>query len=151
MDYCNALYYGISTSLMIKLQRVQCCAARLVSKTKITARNMDKALMDLHWLKVKFRSIYKICLITHNCLNQKAPKPIISMLNYGDSKRTLKLQETKYENRYGCRAFCHVAPKLWNLLPKNIREVKDTDRFKTLLKSFLMTRGEEYYTWIGRC
>ena len=69
---------------------------------------------------------------------------------YGDSARTMKLQETKYENRYGCRAFSHVAPKLWNLLPKSIREEKDTDSFKTKLKSFLLTRGDEYFTWINR-
>ena len=150
MDYCNALYYGISANLMMKLQRVQDCAARLVCKSKITARNMDKVLLDLHWLKVKFRSVYKICLITHNCLNQQAPKQIISMLNYGDSARTMKLQETKYENRYGCRAFSHVAPKLWNLLPKRIREEKDTNTFKTMLKSFLMIRGDEYFTWVNR-
>ena len=150
IDYCNALYYGISTNLVNKLQRVQDFAARLVSKTKITARNMDKVLLDLHWLKVKFRSVYKICLITHNCLNRNAPKQIMSMLNYGDSSRTMKLQETKYENRYGCRAFSHVAPKLWNLLPKSIREEKDTGKFKTKLKSFLMTRGDEYFTWVNR-
>ena len=35
IDYCNALYYGINANLIMKLQRVQNCAARLVSKFKI--------------------------------------------------------------------------------------------------------------------
>ena len=49
MDYCNALYYGINASLMSKLQRVQNCAARLVSKTKISSGEMDEVLLKLHW------------------------------------------------------------------------------------------------------
>ena len=28
IDYCNALYYGINANLIMKLQRVQNCAAR---------------------------------------------------------------------------------------------------------------------------
>ena len=73
------------------------------------------------------------------------------MLQYGDSERTMKLQETNYSNRYGSRAFFHVAPKLWNLLPKNIRDEKVTNKFKKMLKSFLMIRGEEYITWVNIC
>ena len=116
----------------------------------IPSAKMDKVLLDLHWLKVKFRSVYKILLIVHNCLHHTAPKEILSMLHFGESARTLKLQETRYENKYGVRAFSHVAPKLWNLLPKNIRDVSDTDRFKTLLKSFLLIRGDDYMTWVNR-
>ena len=150
IDYCNALYYGINANLIMKLQRVQNCAARLVSKSKIPSGMMDKVLLEMHWLKVKFRCVYKILVITHNCLNHNAPKEISSMLHYGESTRTLKLQETRYENKYGRRAFSHVAPKLWNLLPKSIRVVTDTDRFKPALKSFLMIRGEEYFQWVNR-
>ena len=82
--------------------------------------------------------------------DDKVAKEISEMLQYGDSTRTLKLQETRYDNKYGRRAFSHVAPKLWNLLPKGIRDVSETDSFKTALKSFLMIRGEEYFQWINR-
>ena len=149
VDYCNALYYRLKNETIDKLQRVQNCAARLVRKSKIPSGTMDKVLLEMHWLKVKFRSVYKILLLTHNCLNQNAPKEIINMLSYGDSTRTMKLQETRFKNKYGCRAFSHVAPKLWNHLPKEIREVKDTNKFKPQLKSFLMTRGDEYFTWVN--
>ena len=150
IDYCNALYYGINANLIVKLQRVQNCAARLVSKFKIPSGKMDEVLLDLHWLKVRFRCVYKILLIVHNCLHHTAPKEILSLLQYGESSRTLKLLETRYENKYGSRAFSHVAPKLWNLLPKNIRDVNDTDNFKTSLKSFLLIRGDEYLEWVNR-
>ena len=150
LDYCNSLFYGINSDLISKLQRVQNCAARLISKERIKSGNMDNVFMNLHWLKVKYRCIYKILLITHNCLHQKAPNELISMLDYSDSERTMHLRESEYSNKYGARAFSHVAPKLWNLLPKNIRNEHETDAFKKALKSFLMVRGEEFCEWIKR-
>ena len=150
LDYCNSLYYGINSKLISKLQRVQNCAARLASKQRVTSSNIDSVFLDFHWLKVKFRCIYKILLIVHNCLHQKAPNEVISMLQYSDSERTMNLRESEYSNKYGVRAFSHVAPKLWNLLPRNIRDVHETDDFKKALKSFLMIRGEEFCSWIKR-
>ena len=129
------------------MQHVQNCAARLVSKKKIASGGLDKVMNDFHWLKVKYRPIYKVLLIVHNCLLGKAPEEIQQMIHYGDSSRTMNLQETKFHNKYGCRAFSHVGPKLWNLLPRDIRDVVDTTKFKKSLKSFLMLRGEEFGTW----
>ena len=150
LDYCNSLFYGISSALVKKMQHVQNCAARLVSKTKIPSGSMDRFLMDHHWLKVKYRPLYKILLIVHNCLQENAPEEIIQLIKPGDSQRTLHLRETNFNNKYGCRAFSHSGPKLWNLLPKTIRCEVDTEQFKKSLKSFLMVRGEEYLTWIDR-
>ena len=150
LDYCNSLYYGINSHLITKLQRVQNCAARLVTKTKIANSSMDKILMNLHWLKVKFRHIYKILLIVHNCLHDNAPNEIIAMLQYGESIRTMILREFKCTNKYGDRSFSHVGPKLWNLLPMDIREEHDMVVFKKSLKSFLMVHGEDFLEWIKR-
>ena len=70
------------------------------------------------------------------------------MIGYGDSSRTKKLQENNYHNKYGCRAFSHVVPKLWNF--RDIRDIAETTKFKKDLKSFLMLRGEEFCTWANR-
>ena len=150
LDYCNSLYYGMNSHLINKLQRIQNCAARLIFKDRISTAKLDEKLLELHWLKVKQRIIYKQMLIVHNCLHLNAPEEIMSLLEYAESIRTMNLQEKKYVNKYGERAFSHSGPKLWNLLPKNIREEHDTDQFKTSLKSFLITKGEEYCRWIKR-
>ena len=150
LDYCNSLYYGVNSTLMQKLQHVQNCAARLVMKRRIPVGGMDEVLMDLHWLKVKFRCIYKILLIVHNCLHGNAPNEIMSLLQYADSSRTMNLRETKTTNKYGDKSFSHVGGKLWNLLPRKIREVHNTLDFKKAVKTFLMSKGEEYCAWISR-
>ena len=150
MDYCNALYYGINSSLIQKLQHVQNCAARLVSKARIPRGCMDKVMSDFHWLKAKYRPIYKLMLIVHNCIMLNAPEEIQEMIQYGDSSRTMNLQEPRFSNKYGSRAFSRVDPKLWNLLPYEIRGEADTEKFKKALKTFLMLRGEEFVTWVSR-
>ena len=89
-------------------------------------------------------------IIVHYCIKMEAPEEIQEMIRYGDSGRTMKLQETKFNNKYGKRAFSCVGPKVWNLLPADIREEADTIKFKKNLKSFLMIRGNELCTWIDR-
>ena len=36
-----------------------------------------------------------------------------------------------------CRGFFYIGPKLYNIIPKNIKEAKTTDDFKTKLKGLV--------------
>ena len=143
-DYCNSQFYGLPYELVQRLQRVQNCAARLVSKRKLPSRSLGSFFFDNHWLQVKFRPVYKILTIVHNCLHHCAPEDIKSMLAYGESRRTLHLNEPVFNNKFGKRSFSRSGPKLWNLLPFRLRLEKKTEKFKKDLKSFLMLEGDAY-------
>ena len=113
-------------------------------KKKIPSGKLDATLTDLHWLKVQYRTIYKLVLIVHNCLHGKSPNEITALLSSTDSCRTNMLKQPTHRNKYGCRAFSFVGPKLWNMLPSDIRVIDNTEDFKRALKTFLIRNGEHF-------
>ena len=59
LDYCNSLLYGISDTLLQRLQSVQNAAARLVTGTR-RPDHITPVLRQLHWLPVRQRIRFKI-------------------------------------------------------------------------------------------
>ena len=137
IDYCNSLYYGLNETHLSKLQYVQNSAARLVRKRNHFHGSTENVIRHCHWLRIKERIVFKICLIVRKGLNGTAPKCISDMLKEASSTRTGKLVVPSYLSKYGNRCFARAGPKLWNLLPFNIRAETDVAKFKKLLKTFL--------------
>ena len=138
LDYCNALYYGINEDLLRKLQTAQNSGVRLIRK-RMNQQEVSTAelLKRFHWLPVKKRIAFKILLVVHKCLLGKAPESLRSMLIMGGSTRTKKLVERSCNGVMGERSFSVAGPKLWNLLPLDVRMEENTDEFKKKLKTFL--------------
>ena len=148
IDYCNSLYFGLNAATIKKLQHVQNCAARLIIK-RGDPKPMEEFFLESHWLKVRERIIYKILLTVHKCLHDLAPVLLTELLEYAESDRWMKLRETKINSKFGMRAFSHVGPKLWNLLPHYIRSEHKTELFKKMIKSYLITSGDEFHRKIN--
>ena len=68
LDYCNSLLGGISRTNILRLQRLQNRAARLIfCVNKFTSA--PPLLRELHWLPVQQRIEFKILLYVYNCIN----------------------------------------------------------------------------------
>ena len=72
LDYCNSLYSGISQSNLNKLQRIQNSLARVITNTS-KYQHITPTLKKLHWLPIKQRIDYKLCLLTYKTLTNQQP------------------------------------------------------------------------------
>ena len=72
LDYCNSLLFGVTDSLVQRLQAVQNAAARLVSGTR-RSEHITPVLRQLHWLPVRERIEFKIAVLVYKALNGLSP------------------------------------------------------------------------------
>ena len=74
---------------MEPLQRVQNCAARLITRTRKSEHIMP-VLRELHWLPVKYRLHFKINVCTYKVLNGSAPAYVSDMVKKHQPTRSLR-------------------------------------------------------------
>lgn len=148
LDYANALYNGLPKCTMVKLQRIQNAAAKLVLR-RGRYDSSRQCLAELHWLPVEYRVRYKICLMVYKCLNHEAPeylKSLLSMREFRPGLRAssqgpiLEVPKIKYET-FLKRSFAYAGPTYWNGLPPEIRSSASATVFKNSLKTFLFTNA----------
>ena len=148
LDYCNSLLSGITAESLSKLQMVQNHAAKLIKRKK-KFDHVTPLLFDLHWLPVKQRIHYKICLLCYKALNNSAPCYIKDILTVYTPARDLRSSSDKTIftkpkpklKAYGERAFSFYGPHVWNDLPFSIRNCPDIHSFKKSLKHHLFVKN----------
>ncbi len=122
-------------------------AARLIESLP-RREGITLALIDLQWLPVKARNVYKICLMTSQALQFEKLKYINDLLKsfHLDTSMTLRhnvdrhrLNEPRCNLDISFRAFAACAPRLCNKLPENIKNNENLQIFKKKLKTHLFT------------
>ena len=73
LDYGNALLYGLPSTLMTRLQKVQNSSGRLVTHTH-KREHITPVLNSLYWLPVIYRSQYNILMSTFKALRGNVPQ-----------------------------------------------------------------------------
>ena len=123
------------------------CAARVISGIK-RYESITEVLIKLHWLPFPKRIEYKIILLTFKSLNGLGPTYLSNLLEQYILARSLRtcdenllvIPKSRLKS-YGDRSFAFAAPSLWNSLPSNLRNVKNIDTFKGMLKTYLFKQS----------
>lgn len=143
LDYGNALLYGLGSSFLSKLQRIQNTAARILTRTK-KHDHITPVLVALHWLPVEFRIQYKLVLTVFKALQEKSPAYIQNLVDVYIPSRSLRSENSRFLVKpkartkfYGNRRFDVIAAELWNSLPVVLRLEENLTSFKKSLKTHL--------------
>ena len=135
IDSCNALCLVLANFLIQRLQYVLNSAARVIARSR-KFDHITPLLIELHWLTVEQRIIFKILSFTFKVVNGLAPSYLSELLEtyvpmrmLRSSTQLLLLEPNFNLKTYGSRAFSVCAPRLWNSLPLEIRKCDSIDTF----------------------
>ena len=119
-------------------RRLQNSAARVICNIP-RYHHISPVLFSLHWLPVKFRIEFKVIVITFKAIHGLAPDYISNLIKIKErshyslrSNTGLLLQPLNVitKKTLGDRTFSAAAPRLWNILPEDLRHEDNFVKFK---------------------
>ena len=150
VDYCNALLAGQPDYIICRLQSVLNAAARLIFGLR-KLDHITETLRDrLHWLRIRERVDFKLCLLVYKAQHGLAPDYIAAMcrpVSSVEARRRLRsaaagdLLVPSSCTEFGRRAFSIAAVETWNTLPVGVRTSPSVNSFKAALKTCLFRRS----------
>jgi len=142
LDYCNALFTGMSEANLYKLQRVQNTFARVVIR-RGKYEHITPALSELHWLPVRQHIDFKVATLTFKVRQSGHLTYLSQLLSDYTPNRSLhsasqhRLQTQHTRTVLAQRGFTSAAPKIGNSLPEDLRNCCTLETFGRKLKTHL--------------
>jgi len=152
VDYCNSVLFQTAAVHLRPLQLVTNAAAHLVVK-KRKSDSIAPTLRDtLHWLLVRERIDFKLCLLIYKCLRRLATPclgSVVFPVSAVSARRHLRsagwgdltVPGTRTVG-FGPRGFSVAGPSLWNTLPYDTKQSSlSIAQFCSQLKSVMFVRS----------
>ena len=99
-----------------------------------------ECVLELHWLKVEYRILYKTLITVQKCLFGMAPDYYKKKFKFTQCSEKYVLRSTKELNMlevpktkcisYEDRVFSAYGAHQWNHLPRQLRSEQDNNNFK---------------------
>ena len=126
-------------AVIMYFERIFNRLAHVVTKSPPFTRSVP-LLRSLHWLPVKCRIHFKICLLTYKALYEEQPVYLRSLIATSLPSRSLRsntLSAPRTRTNTGARAFSSCAPSLWNNLPLSVCSATSVATFRRYLQTYL--------------
>ena len=118
LDYCNSLLLGISDQKLRNFQSIQNIACRVIYRLN-NHDHLTPHFINLHWLKIQERIIYKTATFVYKCIHDLAPSYLSDLidLQHGRQLRSanqMKLPVAKVRTSIvAWSSFSVRGPKVW--------------------------------------
>ena len=138
LDFGNAALYGITGTLLHRLDMVQRAAARVVPGLRRRDQHcMTTALQQLHWLPVAYRIQFKLLtsVTVHGAIYANSHRYLADRVSAYVPCRSLRSADQSLLivprvnlEWFGRRAFSCAGHSLWNSLPLVLLTEQDVER-----------------------
>ena len=154
VDFCNSLYAGLPNYRLRPLQMIINSSARLiVGLPRFSRERITPICIDLHFLPVKARIMFKICLLVYKTLHYEQPLYLRRLLQHSIPARPLRSGQSERlsepivaQSAYSDRCFTFCAPRMYNSLPDEVRHSTSLEMFKRRLKTFIFRQAYDLET-----
>ena len=77
--YCNYILYGLPDNSLYRIQIIQNNAARILARLPRFS-HISATLSDLHWLPIRYRIMYTICILTYQAYHRTASSYLCDLI-----------------------------------------------------------------------
>ena len=148
--YCNTVFANLPASTIDRLDDVLHAPARLISGCRKYDHITPVMRDELHWLPIRQRREYKLCLTVFKALHGISPVYIAAMCasvsslalrSWLHSADLGKLFFIRTNTEFGKRAFAHADPTAWNNTPTAVKLSSTVSAFRSALQTYLFRVG----------
>ena len=149
IDYCNSILIGLPQSTILPINRIIRSAVRTIYRQpRGDHSSVTLKMKSLRILSASERAEKRVLCIAHKALTTHQPEYIRSSLQLIQPLRTTRSTEDILRFEVGVpnltrttkRAFSYALPRLWNPIPRSIREIVNLSTFKRNLVEYLLNR-----------
>ena len=152
-DYCLTVWGKCAKKYINILQRLQNRAARAVTGNfdyNISPRTLISAL---NWMNIETRYIYFLGILIYKCINNMAPPCLTNMFQFYTDDRYYHTRAVTHNNmilppinlsQYKT-SIAYNGPKLWNMLPVEIKNTETLFNFKKSYKLYIKNKPESWF------
>lgn len=146
VDYGIALMVGVTKKRLLRIQRCVNSAARVILQAS-TVHSVSDFLHLNGWLTITLRIHFRILCLMHSVIHSNSPSYLNDILTvhipvrYLRSSTDIAFVVPSTRTKVAERAFSVTAPKLWNALPGEIRQINSAAKFREAVKHHLLSCG----------
>ena len=147
LNYCLSVWGSTSKTQMSRVKRLQNFAARVAIGGVRKRDHVTPLFERLGWLRMDAKFVFDICLLVFKIKNRILPEWLF-LLPTVNQMRTDTIN-TRHQNYFyipristdtGARDLTVLGPKLWNVLPTDIRNCQNMSTFKSKLLNYLLEK-----------
>ena len=145
INYCLKIWGSSYQSQIQKVQKLQNFAARIALGDVKKYEHITPHINKLKWLKISNKYIFDVCVYIFKFLNNRLPSWVLSLPRVMDfnSRNTRQRNDLFVPPTRTCNGDRDMAvrgAKLWNNLPRAVKNSTNINAFKRNLKALLLQR-----------
>ena len=146
VDYCFKIWGSTGITQIQRIQKLQNFAAKIAIGNVKKYDHVTPCIRELKWLRIEEKYKYELCVLMYRRVNGLAPEMLIPLtpvysVSHASTRQSNDFYISISRTDLGSRELAKSCPRLWNTLPREIREVTTLTSFKRKLKEyFLVTR-----------